>query len=65
MKMNNELTIGQMVDELVEFYECAGFEDYYERALKNLDEVAIRKHYEETFAEEDMVLEAWEQRRNS
>jgi hypothetical protein len=50
-----------MVDELVEFYECAGLEDYYERVLKSLDEAAIRKHYEETFAEEDMILEAWEQ----
>jgi len=57
------LTLEEMIDELVEFYECAGFEDYYERVLKNLDESAIRRHYEETFAEEDMVLEAWEQAR--
>jgi hypothetical protein len=56
------LTLEEMIDELVEFYECAGFEDYYERVLKNMDELAIRKHYEETFAEEDMILEAWEQK---
>lgn len=57
------LTLEEMIDELVEFYECAGLEDYYERVLKNLDESAIRKLYEETFAEEDMVLEAWGQKR--
>lgn len=57
-----ELTLEEMIDELVEFYECAGLEDYYERVLKNMDESAIRKHYEETFAEEDMVLEVWERK---
>ena len=58
------LTLEEMIDELVEFYECAGFEDYYERGLKNMDEAAIRQHYEETFTEEDMILEAWEQKNN-
>ena len=57
------ITLEEMIGELVEFYECAGLEDYYERVLKNLDESAIRRHYEETFTEEDMVLEAWEQAR--
>ena len=58
------LTLEEMIDELVEFYECAGLEDYDERVLKKMDEATIRKHYEETFAEEDMILEAWEQKNN-
>ena len=49
-----EHTLDEMVDELAEFYESAGFEDYYERVLKNMDEPAIRRHYAETFAEKEI-----------
>ena len=54
------MTIEEMIDELEEFYECAGFADFYERVLKNMSEENIRAYYAETFKEEDIELENWE-----
>lgn len=47
---------------LTEFYETAGFENYYERVLQNMSEESIREHYQETFKEEDQELIDWERR---
>ena len=60
--MNGEIkmNLDDMIAELEEFYECAGFEDYYERVLKNMSEEKIRAYYAETFKEEDRELENWE-----
>ena len=55
-----EMTLEDMIAELEEFYESAGFEDYYERVLKNMSEDKIREYYSETFKEEDRELENWE-----
>ena len=54
------MTLEDMIAELEEFYESAGFEDYYERVLKNMSEDKIREYYSETFKEEDRELENWE-----
>lgn len=31
-------TMEEMLDELTEYYECAGFADFYDRSLKDLTE---------------------------
>ena len=49
-----------MIEELEEFYECAGFEDFYERCLKGKTEEEILQYYTETFKEDDHELEMWE-----
>ena len=36
--MEKEKTIDEIIDELTEFYETAGFENYYERVLQNMSE---------------------------
>ena len=54
------MTLEDMIAELEEFYESAGFEDYYERVLKNMSEDKIREYYAETFKEEDREFENWE-----
>ena len=52
--------IKKMIGELEEFYECAGFENYYERVLKNTSDSEIKEHYDKTFKEEDRELVDWE-----
>ena len=42
-----------MVAELEEYYECAGFADYYDRVLKDMGEAQIRKHFHDTFFKSD------------
>lgn len=52
-----------IISELEEYYECAGFADYYERVLKNMSEKELLQHYRETFEiQEDFEFEQWEQR---
>lgn len=55
------MTMEEMLDELEEYYECAGFENFYERVLKELSEESIREYYRSTFEQqEDPEREAWE-----
>lgn len=42
-------TIEDMIADLEEYYECAGFVDFYERVLKDMSEEQIKKYYEKTF----------------
>ncbi len=42
-----------MIEELEEYYECAGFEDYYNKVLKNMSDEEIISHYNLTFSKED------------
>lgn len=56
-------TMEEMLDELTEYYECAGFADFYDRSLKDLTEDQIRELYRNTFeglGELD-EREVWEQ----
>ena len=54
------MTINDMIDELEDFYESAGFENFYERVLKNMSEEKIKEYYKETFKKVDIEFENWE-----
>lgn len=60
--MANQPLLTDMLDALTEFYENAGFTDYYNRVLKKMSEEEIRRHYAETFKEEDQMLIDWERK---
>lgn len=63
--MNTVKDIVEMTADLEEYYEAAGFADFYERVLSKMDEDQIRKYYHDTFeVEEDHELEEWERRYN-
>ena len=38
-----------MVSDLEEYYECAGFSNFYEKILKNMNDEQIKAYYEDTF----------------
>lgn len=57
-----EKELNEIIAEIEEYYECAGFEDIYERKIKNMSEKDIRAWYEETFKEPNRELEEWEER---
>ena len=40
------VTTDEMIEELTQFYEAAGFADYYERELKGKSDDEIAKMYE-------------------
>ena len=40
------MTTEQMIEELTQFYEAAGFADFYERELKGKSDDEIAKMYE-------------------
>lgn len=48
------IEIQDMVAELEEYYECAGFADFYERVLKPMTDDEIREYYRTTFIETDL-----------
>lgn len=50
--------------ELEDFFEAAGFADFYERVLKDMTDEQIIASYNEIFSEEDLELEKWERMRN-
>ena len=54
------MNIEDMRDELEDFFEAAGFSDFYERVLKNMTDEQIIASYNEIFSEEDPELEKWE-----
>ena len=54
------MNIADMRDELEDFFEAAGFADFYERVLKDMTDEQIIASYKEIFSEEDPELEKWE-----
>ena len=54
------MNIADMRDELEDFFEAAGFSDFYERVLKDMTDEQIISCYNETFSEEDHELVEWE-----
>ena len=54
------MNIADMRDELEDFFEAAGFADFYERVLKDMTDEQIIASYNEIFSEEDPELEKWE-----
>ena len=51
-----------MIEELEEFYESEGFEDFYERCLAGKLEEEIWQYSAEIFKEDDHKLEMRERR---
>ena len=58
------MNIADMRDELEDFFEAAGFADFYERVLKNMTDEQIIASYNEIFSEKDLELEKWERMMN-
>lgn len=58
------MSIEEMRYELEDFFEAAGFADFYERVLKDMTDEQIIASYNEIFSEEDLELEKWERMRN-
>ena len=54
------MNIADMRDELEDFFEAAGFADFYERVLKDMTDEQIIASNNEIFSEEDPELEKWE-----
>ena len=55
----------EMMADLEEYYETAGFTDFHERVLKNMDPDQIRKYHHDTFeVEDDHEFEEWERSLN-
>jgi hypothetical protein len=52
--------ISEMIADLVEFYECAGFSDYYNRGLKGMSDDEIAAYHKRTFAGYDPETDTWE-----
>ena len=48
-----EMSIDNMVEDLEQYYEAAGFSDFYQRELKNKTPDEIRELYRTTFDEND------------
>ena len=51
LKMADKRNIEDIIDELCEYAEAAGFADYYNRELKGKSEEEIVKIYENVFEE--------------
>ena len=43
----------EMMDVLEQYYEAAGFADFYNKVLKNMSEEESEKLYNKTISEED------------
>lgn len=46
-----DMSIEDMIEDLEQYYESAGFSDFYQRELKNKTTDEIRKLYKTTFDE--------------
>ena len=57
------MTIEEMINELIDYYDCEGYSDYYETTLKDASDEEIEEEYRKVFGtDEDRVLEDWERR---
>ena len=50
---HKEMSIEDMIEDLEQYYESAGFSDFYQRELKNKTPDEIRELYRTTFDEND------------
>lgn len=51
------MCIEDMRAELIEYYECAGFSDFYNRVLKHKTKEEIVVMYKETFGDNEAQCE--------
>ena len=54
------MNIEDMRYELEDYFEAAGFADFYDRVLKDMTDEQIIASYNEIFSEENPELEKWE-----
>lgn len=54
------MNIEDMRDELAEYYEAAGFENYYGRVLKHKTDDEIIEIYKDAFGEDEIQGEEFE-----
>ena len=54
--MADKRNIEDMIDEICEYAEAAGFADYYNRELKGKSEEEIRSIYKEIFYNKGAIL---------
>ena len=59
-----KMSVEDMRDELEDFFEAAGFADFYDRVLKDMTDEQIIASYNEIFSAEDPELEKWERMMN-
>ena len=59
-----KMSVEDMRDELEDFFEAAGFVDFYDRVLKDMTDEQIIASYNEIFSEENPELEKWERMMN-
>lgn len=61
-EVNSVKDTGEMMNDLEEYYEAAGFADFHKNVLSTMDEAEIQVYYHETFeTEEDREREEWEE----
>lgn len=53
------MSVQEMIAELEEYYEAAGFADFYEKKLKHLSEEGVIALYNETFKDDRTDIEEW------
>lgn len=46
---DDDMLLEDLVEDLVQYYEAAGFTDFHERVVKGMSEAEIRKLHAETF----------------
>ncbi len=60
MITEDRFSLEDMISELEEFYETAGFADFDKRVLKDMNEEQIREYFHETFfKDEDPKSVSW------
>ena len=61
-EVNSVKDTGEMMNDLEEYYEAAGFAAFHKNVLSTMDEAEIQAYYHETFeTEEDGEREEWEE----
>ena len=61
-EVNSVKDTGEMMNDLEEYYEAAGFADFHKNVLSTMDEAEIQVYYHETVeTEEDREREEWEE----
>jgi len=59
------MTIEEMTEELEQFYEAAGFANYYERVLKDKTEEQIKEMYENHIKSMEEIEKEYYKEKNS
>ena len=55
LPINGDLTVDEMAEALEQYYEAAGFADFYNRELNGKSEKEIRQMYVKTFSDKTVA----------